>query len=448
MKEKILKMILAFFVVMAGCTFAARSADSLTVPKVKTTRLKKGELTEKFEGNGEVVSRDQKAISIPENQKISDILVQPGTEVEAGTPLVSLDVSYLDDQIQKKQRAVQKAELQMEQKKLEGKGEPRTPLTSQPEIDMNAARDAFVQTQKNYQKAVDAFNNYANAHPGGTEEEQQEAEQKKEELQDQIQAQEETMNTANSTYQQSIKSYHLAEQQEAEVKKDEKNKKQGNYLAVQEAQVDVDEQKEELTKLTAIKDGGAMIKAEMKGIMASTDLTEGIITTGSEQLALYTEDLEVYGVIPDDKIGKIEKGDEIETRISGTADSVSLNVDRIARKKEEDNIRTVWYAPLDQGTYQIGTTVTYDYKKKLDISYDSMVPITALRESEGNAYVLTAGKKSGILGNSYTAVKVSAVLVDKDDENAALQINLPEDARIITESNKYVKEGDRVRLTE
>ncbi len=153
-------------------------------------------------------------------------------------------------------------------------------------------------------------------------------------------------------------------------------------------------------------------------------------------------------MIPDDKIGKIEKGDEIETRISGTADSVSLNVDRIARKKEEDSIRTVWYAPLDQGTYQIGTTVTYDYKKKLDISYDSMVPITALRESEGNAYVLTAGKKSGILGNSYTAVKVSAVLVDKDDKNAALQINLPEDARIITESNKYVKEGDRVRLTE
>lgn len=446
-KEKLLKMIIAFFIIMTGCTFMARGADSITVPKVKTMHEKKGELTEKFEGTGEIVSQSQDTISVPENQRILDILAQPGTEVEVGAPLVSLDVSYLDEQVLKKQREIEKVQLQLEQKRIEGEGASRLPLTAEAEIDMDAARDAYVQTQQNYQKAVDAFQVYADGHPDGNEEEEQEARQKKDELQAQIDAREETMDIANSAYQQSIRSYHLAEQQEAQIQKDEMNKKRENDLSLQEMQLDLDGLNDELTKLISIKDGGALVKADRKGVMATaTDLTEGFITTGNEKLVLYTEELEAYGMIPEEKIGKIEKGDEVTIRISGHAEAVPLKIDRIVQKQEEDRLQTVWYAPLDKGTYRRGTTLTYEYKKKIETSYDSMVPLTALRESEGNSYVLIAEKKPGILGNSYTAVRVTAVLLGKDEENAALQIHLPEDAKIITESNKYIKEGDRVRL--
>lgn len=447
-KEKLLKTIIAFFIIMTGCTFMARGADSITVPKVKTMHEKKGELTEKFEGTGEIVSQSQDTIAIPENQRILDILVQPGMEVEVGAPLVSLDVTYLDEQILKKQREIEKVQLQLEQKRIEGEGESRLPQTSEAEIDMEAARDAYVQTQQNYQKAVDAFQVYADAHSDGNEEEQQEARQKKEELQAQIDAREEAMDTANLAYQQSIRSYHLAEQQEAQIQKDEKNKKRENDLSLQEIQLELDSLNDELTKLIAIKDGGALVKADRKGIMAVTDLTEGFITTGNEKLVLYTEELEAYGMIPEEKIGKVEQGDEVTVRISGHAETIPLKIDRIVQKQEEDKLQTVWYAPLDKGIYRMGTTLTYEYKKKIETSYDSMVPLTALRESEGNSYVLIAEKKPGILGNSYTAVRVAAVLLDKDEENAALQIHLPEDAKIITESNKYIKEGDRVRLIE
>ena len=56
--------------------------------------------------------------------------------------------------------------------------------------------------------------------------------------------------------------------------------------------------------------------------------------------------------------------------------------------------------------------------------------------------------KPGILGESYTAVKVNVTVLEKDDYSVAVETNLPKDAKIITESSKYVKEGDRVRLSE
>ena len=77
-----------------------------------------------------------------------------------------------------------------------------------------------------------------------------------------------------------------------------------------------------------------------------------------------------------------------------------------------------------------------------------LIPLSALRESGGSSYVLTAEIKPGILGESYTAVKVSVTVLNKDGHSAAVETNLPQDAKIITESNKYVKEGDRVRLSE
>lgn len=54
--------------------------------------------------------------------------------------------------------------------------------------------------------------------------------------------------------------------------------------------------------------------------------------------------------------------------------------------------------------------------------------------------------RTGILGDSYTAVPISVTVLEKDANHAAIQSSLPRDAQIITSSNKYVKGGDRIRL--
>ena len=79
-------------------------------------------------------------------------------------------------------------------------------------------------------------------------------------------------------------------------------------------------------------------------------------------------------------------------------------------------------------------------------SYENVIPLRALREEQNATYVLTAKVCSGILGKEYTAVKVPVKVIDKDEEHAAVQTSLPADALIISGSDKYVEDGDKVRL--
>lgn len=80
MKEKILKSILSFFVIMFCCTLTARGAESMTVAKVTTEGTKRGKLTQSFSGNGEIVAGDRTFQSLPEGQKVARILVSAGTK--------------------------------------------------------------------------------------------------------------------------------------------------------------------------------------------------------------------------------------------------------------------------------------------------------------------------------------------------------------------------------
>ncbi len=138
-------------------------------------------------------------------------------------------------------------------------------------------------------------------------------------------------------------------------------------------------------------------------------------------------------------------GDEIQVTVQGETKAQTLEIERIGQDEEG---RYVWYAPLGGNAYRVGTGVAYRYSRKSENSYETLLPLTALRESGGSSYVLTAEMKPGILGESYTAVKVNVTVLEKDDYSVAVETNLSKDAKIITESSKYVKEGDRVRLSE
>lgn len=445
MKEKILKIIVSFFIVMLCCSLIARGADSMTVAKVKTGHLKKGDLTEKFEGTGVITAKNKEFQSMPEGQKVSQILVKAGAEVEAGQALVQLDMEYLEELIKEQERQIEKIRLQMEQQELEGKEEARTPATAQAEIALNGAADTLRNAQEKYQKAVDEYNAFVSMPQELDEEGQQEFDLNVQALQEQIDAAADNMKAADSAYDQALESYQLAEQEEANNRANEAARGVSNDLSLQGLQVDLDGLKDKLQKLTNIKDAGGIVSSQSKGIVESIGATEGVTTTGSEQIVLAAENLEAYGTLPEDKIGKIDKGDELEVLISGNTKPVPLNVERIELDPEG---KTAWFAPVEKGKYRIGTNLTYDFNKKSESSYEQIVPLSALRESNGNAYVLTAEVRPGILGDSYVAVRVAVTILNKDEGNAAVKTSLSGEALIITETNKYVKEGDRVRLSE
>ena len=445
MKRKIFRMILSFFIVMFCCTLIARGAASLTVAKVKTEGLSRGSLAEEFDGAGSIKAKDKIYQSLPKEQKIVDILADPGSTVHAGEGIVQLDLGYLDEKLTAQTQEIEKMKYRMEQQRLSGIAQARTPATAQAALSLDEAAKTLEEAQYNYQQAQKEYDEAAARVPTGIPEEDMELDEEKQRLKSEAEALYASLTIAQRAYETAQGAYQIAQQDEANSQANDAAAEKVSQMALSEMQVELTALQNEREKTLQLKEAGGVVTAQADGIFESAGAAEGSITTGAEQLVLGVGNVEVCGVIPDDKIATVAAGDEIQVTIQGETKAKTLEIERVGQNEEG---KYVWYAPLPEVSYRVGTGVTYRYSRKSENSYERLLPLSALRESAGNSYILTAEIKQGILGESYTAVKVNVTVLEKDDHSVAVETNLSKDAKIITESNKYVKEGDRVRLSE
>ncbi|MEY8480546.1 hypothetical protein AALD74_01650 [Lachnospiraceae bacterium 48-21] len=445
MKRKILNIILSFFMVMLCCTLIARGAASLTVAKVKTEGLNRGSLVEEFDGEGSIKAKDKIYQSLPEGQKLVDILAEPGSAVHAGEGLLQFDLGYLEEKLNAQAQEIEKLRYRMEQQRLSGIPQARTPATAQAALSVDEAAKALDEARYNYQMAQNQYDETAARIPSGSEEEDVALNEELQRLEAEIDNAYASFTAAQRAYQTAEGTYQIAQQDEANTQANEAAAGEISQMAQNEMQVELTALQNEMDKTVRLKEANGVVTAQADGLFESAGAAEGSITAGTEQITLVVGNVEACGFIPDNKIGTVAAGDEIQVTVQGETKAQTLEIERIGQDEEG---RYVWYAPLGGNAYRVGTGVAYRYSRKSENSYETLLPLTALRESGGSSYVLTAEMKPGILGASYTAVKVNVTVLEKDDYSVAVETNLSKDAKIITESSKYVKEGDRVRLSE
>lgn len=208
-------------------------------------------------------------------------------------------------------------------------------------------------------------------------------------------------------------------------------------------------QREQLERLETLQKAEGVLYSDYSGVLETINTTEGAITTGAEQIVLENGSQEVCGIVPDTALGILKEGMEVTVLVSGDSEKNEVVIERFGVNEEGNS---VWYGKLpaqEEGeAYRTKTKVTYIYEEKTLGDYEKLIPLTALREEKNSAYVLVAETESGILGEQYMAKKVPVTVVDRDEEHAAVQTSLPSDARIIAGTNKYVEDGDRIRLEE
>lgn len=433
MRDKILKGIISFFIIMFCCTLIARGASSMTVAKVRTDSIKKGALTQRFQGEGKIVASNREFSSLPEGQKVARILVSAGTELKKNQPVVQLDLEYLQERIETKKREIKKAQLTLQQQEMEGKPAARIPATSQAELTLQRTADDLETAKQRYAQAETEYNDVQNQ----TSEEEDVALLK--EKMDTAYAE---MTAAEEAYEQAQQAYGLAVQEEKTIQSNEAAQKASSDLSMQSTQLELDGLQKDLDRLEKIQETKGLVTAQAEGVLESVGAVEGTVTTGSEQITIETGAKEACGILPSDQIGVVESGDEMQIRVQGGAESLTVKIDRFATDKDGNSL---WYGKVG-GNYRTGTEFFYEYSKKSDTNFEKLIPLTALHEGQGMAYVLIAEIRPGILGDTYTAVKVPVTVLEKDEENAAVNTSLTEEAYIITQSDKYVEEGDRVRL--
>lgn len=445
MKRKIVKVILSFFIVMVCCTLIARGAASMTVAKVKTEGVGRGSLVDEFDGEGRIQAKDKVYQSLPEGQKVADILADPGSAVHAGQGLVRFDPAVLEEKYVEQAQEMEKLKYRMEQQRISGMTKERTPATAQAGLTLDEAAEVLNEAQITYQQAQNLYEEAAAKAPSGSGEEDLASEEEKQRLRSEMDTAYTALKTAERTYRSAQGAYQIAQQDEANSQANEASAEKASQMALNEMQVELTALQSKMDKISQLKEAGGIVTAQADGVFESAGALEGSITTGEEQIVLMVGSMEACGVIPDEKIATVTAGDEIEVTIQGETKKRTLAIDRVG---QDEKGRYVWYAPLQENSYRVGTGLTYEYSRRSENSYDMLIPLSALRESGGGSYVLTAEIRPGILGESYTAVKVNVTVLGKDGRSAAVETNLPQEVKLITESSKYVKEGDRVRLSE
>lgn len=463
MKRKIGKAIIFFFAAMFCCTLIARGASGALIAKVETDQVRKGNLSSAVSGSGNIQVKEVSHQFLPEGQKVKTVYVKTGTLVAGGQDLIQLDESYLQELTDEASRNLEKLKLQLEQQEIQGQAQARTPETASALIALHAAEEAVQKAQTAYEQAVKEVQDFAAIPPAAdaSQEEIDQWNQTVESMNEKARGLADEIDNQNSAYKQAVEQYNLAQQNEENTRRNQEQETLANQKALESTKVDVQAAEEKLKKLQEIQEGKAVVKAQADGLFLSAGVSEGTITTGSEQLDIAVGAFQAVGRISSGDGGKIEPGDEIEVKYSGASQSVTLTVERLepvvssgnqpnneqGNGTGDEDAGILWYAQIQDASVQLGTAFTYEVIKSTDV-YQQIIPLSALREINGLAYVMTVEEKDGILGKNYTAVKVPVTILGKDGEKAAVESTLDASSLIITSSNKYVEEGDPVRFKE
>jgi len=114
LRQKAMKGLAGFIIVMILFTVLSRAADSMTIATVDVVYSEKKSIDQSVSAEGVAVQNQEQAISTLSGIKVKDILVSKGQEVTVGDTLFTLDMDDVNEKILEAQYDIKKLELQIE----------------------------------------------------------------------------------------------------------------------------------------------------------------------------------------------------------------------------------------------------------------------------------------------------------------------------------------------
>ena len=111
-------VLLGFFLFMGICTVVSRVYDSVTVPKVQTASAKRKTVETVAEGTGTVMVKEKEGYPVKAGLRIGKVLVEPGSEVEAGETLFSYDGESMAEKRDGILSEIRQIDLDMEREQI------------------------------------------------------------------------------------------------------------------------------------------------------------------------------------------------------------------------------------------------------------------------------------------------------------------------------------------
>lgn len=428
---RMFKLLGIFLVVMLVFTLISRSAYTLSLPQVETTKLAAMPITHRVNLDGILGANEKVIVPVQMGIMISAVFVKDGDMVEEGQLLFRYDHEALDEQITQASAAVAKAEFALQEAKdgVELAEQQRQVSIARAQEDYALAKENGVSNVARTEAAMLEARSLYNEQPAD----------------DLLRAYEE----AKSAYEASVQSAEESERAAARALDDAYSIAVVGSSQVGSLSLDLDEANRALSKLVELQDTSGEVYASTKGIVADLSVVVGSEASGPSAMLVMdsSQGYRLECVASPDQARYIDIGDEVTVTFSGDAKGYNTTI----AGKAESTSQAGWYivstdVPAD---YAAGSSTAHLRCVKSGGRYPAVVPtgsIVSFSENGNQAQcVFVLDEENTVLGIETVARRVDVDILEQSDQYVAVEGAISEDQRIVSSSNRELNEGDRVR---
>ena len=296
---------------------------------------------------------------------------------------------------------------------------------------INTAKDALTEAEN----ALSAYNEQQNNSSSASYDEQLKT------LYDDYKAKEEAYNEAVKQRQSTIQSANRTLE-------DAKAPENVDTATALTANDDLEEKQLAVDELQKVMDVNGKITAPSDGLITKVNVTTGETTTEDTAIRISDQSAGYKFTATLDKTSAkyLSKDDKVTLDLGNGTTVEGLTVQSIDVSAEDKNSYELTVS-IPAKVKKLGSIATLK-AEKASKKYDTCVPLGALHSDGDKYYVYVINEKDTILGTETAVDKVQVDILDKNNEQAAIEGSFSWGQQFVLTSSKTLRNGDRVRLVE
>ena len=512
LQVKAVKALAGFLILMFLLTILSRAADSLTIAKVTASAATGGVISHNIEVDGNITPNKDIAISTSANIKIASVEATEGKNVKKGDLLIQLDTADLKKKLLQAQKELQVAKATASDKKANEAiaADTKSKSLQRSYEDYNQtvadANGSVSKAKSDMNEAWNAYNTYKNSNSNSGEtdttvsdslkktvEEKQLAYDKavtnldgvEKDIEADVQKEiekasvnesgnpitlsaynEQQNNSSSASYDEQLKTlyndYKAKEEAYNEAVKQRQSTIQSANRTLEDAKApenvdtataltandDLEEKQLAVDKLQKVMDVNGKITAPSDGLITKVNVTTGETTTEDTAIRISDQSAGYKFTATLDKTSAkyLSKDDKVTLDLGNGTTVEGLTVQSIDVSAEDKNSYELTVS-IPAKVKKLGSIATLKVEKASK-KYDTCVPLGALHSDGGKYFVYVINEKDTILGTETAVDKVQVDILDKNNEQAAIEGSFSWGQKFVLTSSKTLRNGDRVRLVE
>ncbi len=218
--------------------------------------------------------------------------------------------------------------------------------------------------------------------------------------------------------------------------------KQISELVLQSHDIDLNVKEQELDEIRALMECSGEVRSPMKGVVTFVGVAAGRTTLGEEMIKLGFGDYVFRAEFDREDAANIAEGVAADISLAGKRMGIEVEIEKITIG---DNGMSEMMARMPEDDYLLGEKAGFKITTQSE-QFDQCIPIQALREDNYGDYVLITKEQEDILGTLLIAERINVTILDKGNRTVAVDGAISSKSQVITDSNKYINAGDRIRI--